>query len=158
MLSKWLPGLDIQSLFWRPLRLLARCWRTINITTDGHYARATDCMRWCLILRLGHRAVHEGLESINTTEYICGMNDHFMRNLRDRYEVIYDSPSPMAIILNTAAAIHAEMSSPLHLCRLSTNVTTEATSKVGTMITVRLGLWSCTRGIGKALVLALLEV
>jgi hypothetical protein len=40
--------------------------------------------------RLADRALHEGLESASTLAYIYDMNDHFMRSLGDRYEVIYD--------------------------------------------------------------------
>jgi hypothetical protein len=47
---------------------------------------------------------------------IYGMNDHFMRSLQDRYEVIYDLPPPTAMIHRAEA------------------------SKAATMITVRLGL------------------
>ena len=33
---------------------------------------------------------HKARESANVPEYICGVNDHFFRSLRDRYEIIYD--------------------------------------------------------------------
>jgi len=78
--------------------------------------------------------MHEGRERANAPENICGMNDHFMRSLRDRYEVIYDGPSPTAMIPRAEAA------------------------KAATMITDGLGLQSCSRGIGKARVLAHLNV
>jgi len=62
----------------------------MNVTTDGHRVRATGCKRGYQISRLAFKAVHEGWESRNALEYICGMNDHFMISLQDRYEVIYD--------------------------------------------------------------------
>ena len=62
----------------------------MNITTDGHCVRATGCKRGYQILRLAYKAVHKGRESGNILEYVCSMNDHFMKCLRDRYEVIYD--------------------------------------------------------------------
>jgi hypothetical protein len=57
------------------------------MTTDGHRVRATGCTRGCQISRLAYRAMHESRESAYAPEYICGMNDHFMRWLQDRYEV-----------------------------------------------------------------------
>ena len=38
--------------------------------------------------RQADQAMHEGLESASALAYICGMNDHFMRSLQDRYDVI----------------------------------------------------------------------
>jgi len=55
---------------------------------DGHRVRATGCKRGCQISRLAYRAMHKERESANTLAYIAGMNDHLMRTLRDRYEVI----------------------------------------------------------------------
>jgi len=71
-----------------------------------------------------------------------------MRSLQDRYEVTYDWPSLMAMILGAEATSHAKQSSPQHPCRLSTNITTEAASNAVTMITYGLGLMSCPQGTG----------
>jgi len=60
--------------------------------------RVTSCKRWCQRSWLAHRTMHRGLESANMPDYICCMNDDFMRSLQDRYEVIYDWPSPTAMI------------------------------------------------------------
>jgi hypothetical protein len=65
---------------------------------------------------------------------IYGMNDYFMRSLRDRYEVIYDGLSPTAMMPRAEAA------------------------KAATMITDGLGLRRCSGGIRKARVLAHLKV
>jgi len=146
MFTKRLTELDVKRPYWRAIRLLGRCWRSLNTTTDVHHVRATGCKRWCHISRTAYKAMHEGLESANAFENICGMNDHFMRSLQDRYDVIYDWPSPTAMIPRAEATIHAEKSSPLHPCRLSANMATEAASKAVTMITNGLGLLSCPRG------------
>ena len=79
--------------------------------------------------------MHEDLESTRlgraqTCLNIHGMNDHFMRSLGDRYEVIYDGPSPTAMIPRAEAA------------------------KAATMLTDVLGLQSCSRETRKARVLA----
>jgi hypothetical protein len=66
--------------------------------------------------RLAYRAMHEGQESANALQNIGGMNDHFMRTLRDRYEVIYDSPSPTAMIPTAEASIHTQKSNSLDPC------------------------------------------
>jgi hypothetical protein len=47
---------------------------------------------------MAYRAMHKGRESANTPEYICGMNDHFVRSVQHRYEVIYYGPSLTATI------------------------------------------------------------
>jgi len=47
---------------------------------------------------------------------IYGMNDDFMRSLRDIYEVIFDWPSPTAMILRAEATIYTEKSTALHVC------------------------------------------
>ena len=65
------------------------------ITANGHCVRATGCKRWSQISRLAYKALHEDLESTRIWRAeahlnIYGMNDHLMRSLRDRYEVIYD--------------------------------------------------------------------
>jgi len=65
--------------------------------------------------------MHEDLERTRlgraqTRLNICVRNDHVLRSLRDRYEVIYDLPSPTAMISRAEATIHAEKSSPLHPC------------------------------------------
>ena len=60
------------------------------MTTDGHRVRATGRKRGYQISRLAYKAMHEGRESGNTFAYKCAMNDHFMRRLRERYEVIYN--------------------------------------------------------------------
>jgi len=44
-----------------------------------------------------------------------------MRSLRDRYEVIYDWPSPTAMIPRAEPTIHAQKSSMLHVCWPSAN-------------------------------------
>jgi len=62
------------------------------------------------------------------------------------------------MIPRATATIHAENSSPLHSCWLSTNITTKAASNAATMITDGLGLQNCKRGIGKPRMLALLKV
>jgi hypothetical protein len=62
----------------------------MNITTNGHPVRATGCKRGYQIAGLAYRAMHEGPESASTLAYVWGMNDHFMRIFRDRYEVRYD--------------------------------------------------------------------
>jgi len=98
MFTKRLTDMIAERPYWRPTSLLGRCWRNIKITTDGHRVRATGCKRWSEKSRVAHRAMHEGRESANALEYICGMNDHFTRRLQDRYEVMYDWPSPTAII------------------------------------------------------------
>jgi len=90
-------------------------WPRMNITTNG-----TE-----LCMRLGRA---------QTRLNLYGMNDHFMRSLRDRYEVIYDWPTPTAMIPRA-----------------------EETFNAATMITDWLGLRS-SRGIGRARVLAHLEV
>jgi hypothetical protein len=40
---------------------------------------------------------------------IHGKNDNFMRSLRDRYEVVYDWPSPTAMIPGEEASKAATM-------------------------------------------------
>jgi len=84
--------------------------------------------------------MHECRESVNAPKYICGINLHFMRSLHDRYEVIYDLPSPTAMIPRAEATIHAKKSTPLHPCRLRANITAEAASKATTMIADGLGI------------------
>jgi len=162
MFTKRLTERNAARLYWRTTSQLGRCWRSMNITTNGHRVRATGCKRWCQISRLAYKAMHEDLESTRIWRAqarlnIYGTNDHFMRSLRDRYEVIYDWPSPTAMIPRAEATIHAEKSSPLHPCRLSANMTAEAASKAAIMITDGQGLRS-SRGIGKARVLAPLKV
>jgi hypothetical protein len=62
------------------------------------------------------------------------MHNPFMRSLRDGYEVIYDGPSPTAMIPRAEAALN-----------------------VATMITDGLGLRCCSGGIERARVLAQLK-
>jgi len=122
MLPKQLTELNAERLYWRPLSLLGRCWSRMNITTDGHRVRATGCKGWSQIHQdWPTKLCTRGRECSNTPEYICGMNDHLLRSWRDRYKVIYDWPSPTAMILRAEATIHAEKSSPLHWCWLSAN-------------------------------------
>jgi hypothetical protein len=52
--------------------------------------------------------MHKDQERTNGPEYVCGMNNQFVRHLQDRYEVIYDWPSPMGMIPTAEATIHAE--------------------------------------------------
>jgi len=81
-----------------------------------------------------------------------------MRSLQDRYDVIYDWPSPTAKIPRAEARIQTKKSSPLHPCRLSTSMNTQSGSKAAKTITNEPGLWSCSRGNGRARVLAHLNM
>jgi hypothetical protein len=65
-----------------------------------------------------------------------------MRSLQDRYDVIYDWPSPMAMIASAEATIHAEKSIPLHSCRLSANMNSKTTSKEAAIVTDEISLRS----------------
>jgi hypothetical protein len=47
---------------------------------------------------MAYRAMHKGRESANTPEYICEMNNHFVRSLQHRYEDIYYGASLTAMI------------------------------------------------------------
>jgi len=135
----------------RAISLLGRSWRKMNITTDRHRVRATGCKGWFHIHRDWPTKLYtRARESATVPEYIYGMNDHFMRSFRDRYRVVYDPPSPTAMIPRAEATIDAGKSSPLHPWSLSANMT----SKAAIMITDGLGLQSCSRGIGRAGVLA----
>jgi len=49
-----------------------------------------------------------GLGRAQSPLNICCMDVHFMRSLHDRYEVIYNYPSPMAMIPRAEATIQAE--------------------------------------------------
>ena len=74
--------------------------------------------------RLAHKAMNKDLGSTRiwrpqTRSNIYGMNNYFRRSLRDRYKVIYDLPSPTAMIPGAKA------------------------SKAATMITDGLGLRNC---------------
>jgi len=137
--------------------LLGRCWRRMNITTDGHRVRATGWKGWSQIhqdwpTKLCTRA----RESANVPEYICGMNDHLLRSLGDRYEVIYDWPSPTAMIPRVKPKSMPR--SQAHFTGADwARMTTKAASKAATMVTDGLGLRS-SRGIGRTRVLAHLEV
>ena len=144
---------DAEWPYWRAISLFGRCWRRINITTDGHRGEP-PAAREDIRYRGWPTELCTMVWRAQTRLNICGMNVHFMRSLRDRYEVLYDWPSPMAMIPRAEATIHAEKSSPLHPCWRSANIT----SKAATMITDGLGLQSCSRGIERARVLANLNV
>jgi len=60
MITKRLPERNAERPYWRPISLLGRGWRRMNITTDGHHVRATGCSRCSDISRLPDRAIHEG--------------------------------------------------------------------------------------------------
>jgi len=68
--TKRLTEMNAERPYWRPISLLGRCWRSLNITTDVHHVRATGCKRWCHISRMAYKAMNEGLESANAFENI----------------------------------------------------------------------------------------
>jgi len=61
MFTQRLTETNAEQPYWRPSSLLGRYWRRMNITTDGHRARATGCMRGYQISRLAYKAMHEGV-------------------------------------------------------------------------------------------------
>ena len=156
MFTKRLTELNVERPYWRPISLLGRCWRSLNITTGVHRVRppaATEDIRyrgWCTKLCTRVRRAETRLN-------IHGINDHLMRSLRDRYEVIYGCPSPMDMIPRAEATIHSVMSSPLHPCWQSAN-DYRCSVQSSTMITDGLGMRNCSQGIRTARVLAHLEV
>ena len=101
-------------------------WRMLK-EHEYSYRRVQRCCASCRLqemfgdIKTGRPSYARWHGRAQTCFNIDGMNDHFMRSLRDRYEVIYDGPSPMAMIVRVEATIHAEKSCPLNPCRLSAN-------------------------------------
>jgi hypothetical protein len=105
MFTKRLTELDVEQPNLMVISLLCRCGRSMMVTTDMHRVRATGCKRyqgWPTKLCM---RVWRAQMPLN----IHGMNDHLMRTLRDRYEVISDWPSPTDMRPNAEASKAATM-------------------------------------------------
>ena len=60
MFTQQLTNMNAEWPYWRAISLLGRCWRSIDMITDGHHLGATSRKRWCHISRLADRAIHKG--------------------------------------------------------------------------------------------------
>jgi hypothetical protein len=119
MFTTWLTQVNAAQLLYTPISLLGQCGRKLIITTDGRHAIVTSGQRKCEMSWLAYKAIHDDRGSANSHSSICGMHEHVMRSLRDRYEVKYLSLSTVAMISRAEATSHGENSSPLYRNRLN---------------------------------------
>ena len=163
MFTKRLTEMNAERPYRRPISLLGRCWRRMNITTHGHRVRATGCKGGCQISRLTYKAMHEDLESTRLGRAQTRLNIYvvWMTICWEAYEI--DTRSYMIDhhrrLWYREQKLQSMPRSQARFIRADwARMTTEAASKPATMITDGLGLRNCSWWIERARVLAHLEV